>query len=543
MKKIIISTLTILLGISLIATGYFYVHYRNFQNYVMHIIRNEVTQKNPALGYTFICTYDGTMLSYPVMHDIADKTIMGLFSAAEHQRLMKILQEIKSNKELLIRNIYDEHGHVVQLYLTSKDDNKIYGLIFFHDELKGVGADYERDALILLSLSFLMFLCSLFLLLGAVFIRSHRSWWYIVLLISCAMIAQLVCLWYLRKAIGFQEEFKEIPMLNRIQESSFIKKIESNTQVKYLTIPTGVLIECAQFARKEGEVYPGVFLKGYVWQRYNTKEHVNLERGFTISNANNNTVQELYHHVHKDEEIICWGFSCLLFQLYDPSLYPFDHRHITLSLLHKNFEKNVALVPDLSAYDFINPLELPGIVLQTVSLPYWNITKSFFYCGCYDVRTSLGSPEFAHACAPYLQFLITAERNVGGDCITYFVLLCMIFIIVFILLLAFLKQDTLKAPVGFSTLGVLGVCSGLLFVLITSEIDLRQTLVSEGIVYLEYLYLICYVAILGVIINGILFAIKEDLAFINYENNLICKLLYWPLVLFSIVLITAYTFY
>jgi hypothetical protein len=386
------------------------------------------------------------------------------------------------------------------------------------------------------------FIALLLLLSVCLNIQPH-SWWYIIVLISLIMLSQLIYLWYIRKSVGFQEELQDVPVLSQSQTFNFVQKLNSSSTVDYPAIPTGILIEYAQFSKKGSDIYPGIYLNGYIWQRYNLTKHANLERDFIIPNASTLIKQELYRGKENDEEIICWSFKCGLYQSFNPSLYPFDHRHITLSLMHKNFEKNVTLIPDLTAYDIINPLELPGISLESFMIPSWKILKSFFNLDTNNFRANLGSPTFVHKTVPQLQFLFTAERKLNGDFLMHFLLLATVLVIVFILLLAFLKQEALIELVGFSTLSVLGACSGLLFVLIMSEIDLRQTLMTEGVVYLEYFYFVCYFAIIGVIIDSILFAVKGNIRLITYENNLIFKLLYWPSVLLFLVLITAYTFY
>lgn len=251
-----------------------------------------------------------------------------------------------------------------------------------------------------------------------------------------------------------------------------------------------------------------------------------------------------YHKTNNEEETICWAFSCNLYQNYNTKLYPFDHRHIIINLLHKNFENDVILTPDLEAYDSLDPFQLPGLTAKMIVLPYWNITKSFFNFSLYNFKTSLGFAELKNDHhIPYLQFFVTTYRKLGGNFIMYFISILIVLVILFVLLMAFLKQETLMQIVGFSTLGVLGSCSGLLFVLVTSEVNLRQTLMIEGIVYLEYLYFVCYFAIIGVIIDSILFAVKGNVPIITYHDNLIFKLLFWPITLLAIVIITAYALY
>jgi len=540
MKKIFIYLLSCIFAVSFLASIYCALQYNQLVNRAFRLIRSEIDKRYPELGYSFIGTFEGSITQHPDLSWTQDKTIPELFAPDERSLVTNALLALKDKKEILIPRIKDVHGHTLQLYLCNKNGT-VHGLLFFPDELKKFVSNDERDALILLSLSIVAALCALLLLLGIFSLADHNGWWVVVTFISLILFIELAFLWSLRYTVGFQEEYQRVPILTQAQESHFIQKLEAASGKEYHVVPTGIFVERMQFSPRGNSIYPGLYLNGTIWQKYDKKKHAKLDRGFIIPNAQNITVSEIYRQDTGTQEVVGWSFSAILYQRFKPTLYPFDHRHIIINLLHKNFEKNVILTPDLESYTLLNPLTLPGIAYKKMS--YWNLTSSFFHLKQYDFGTTLGSAQLASATVPYLQFLITAERKLGGDFLMYLVTLALIFIIVFILLLAFLKQEVFKELVGFSTIGVLSVCCGLLFVLITSEIDLRHTLVTEGVVYLEFLYFVCYLTILGVIVDGILFATKTNLPLIQYENNLVCKLLYWPSVLLSIVLITAYAIY
>jgi len=99
-----------------------------------------------------------------------------------------------------------------------------------------------------------------------------------------------------------------------------------------------------------------------------------------------------------------------------------------------------------------------------------------------------------------------------------------------------------RALYGFSSSTVLAYCAALFFVLIVSHISLREKLAATGIIYLEYFYFILYFAILTVSINSILLASNTKYKFICYKDNLIIKLLYWPVILVLLLGITLKNF-
>ena len=546
MKKLIISILGFVSIVSIVAVAYLYIQHGTLSKKMMTILQREIVKQYPTIGYGFTCSLDGTVLSHPLLSEVHDKKIESLFDASEEKKLTSMISDLATQKEILTHDIKDQKGNSVELFLMTIDGT-VHGLVFFHDELKKFIVTQERHILIFLSLSILMGLCCLILLVGVLFLESllmyPQKWWYIIGLLSCVMLVEVRYLWSLHESVGFQENLQTTPILSKSQEFNFFQKLQQDSPHTFKAVPTGIFVEHTQFSQQGADIHPGVFLKGYVWQRYNTKEHATIDRDVIIANAYICNKQEIYHQTNQDEETICWAFSCNLYETFNPKLYPFDHRHIILNLLHKNFEKNIVLTPDLNSYEAINSIFIPGVSSKITVLSHWKLVKSFFNFEIFNFKTTLGASEFAYNQMPYLQFIMNAQRRSGGGFIMHFVLLFVVLITLFILLMAFLRQETLIDIVGFSTLSVIGVCSALLFVLITSEINLRQLLMTEGLVYLELLYFICYFVTIGVVINSILFAVGSNLKFFMYQDNLIFKLCYWPSILLSTVLITAYMFY
>jgi hypothetical protein len=90
---------------------------------------------------------------------------------------------------------------------------------------------------------------------------------------------------------------------------------------------------------------------------------------------------------------------------------------------------------------------------------------------------------------------------------------------------------------------VLAYCAALLFVLTVAHANLRDRLAAHGIIYLENFYFVMYFAILAVSINAIAFASPFTIRFIHSHDNLLVKLLYWPVILGLLLGITVVFFY
>ncbi|MDP4181851.1 MAG: hypothetical protein Q8942_12250, partial [Bacillota bacterium] len=114
----------------------------------------------------------------------------------------------------------------------------------------------------------------------------------------------------------------------------------------------------------------------------------------------------------------------------------------------------------------------------------------------------------------------------------------------FAILITVNKDENGKVKLGnFDFSCLLAACAGLLFSVILAHIDLRGNFKVQQIMYIEYFYMILYIAILMVVVDGYLFAISKGIWFIEYKNNLIPKYLFWPIVLTMLLVITIFAFY
>jgi hypothetical protein len=144
---------------------------------------------------------------------------------------------------------------------------------------------------------------------------------------------------------------------------------------------------------------------------------------------------------------------------------------------------------------------------------------------------------------PQMCFSLICQRTAIGELMSYLILILMSAIILFILLLSFSKHAEYTELMGFTNLNILTVVSGLLFVLIISQISLRENLDISGISYIESFYFIMYLLITGISINSILFIFGRGGRLIQYQHNLIPKLAYWPLFFILSLIATVVAFY
>jgi len=74
------------------------------------------------------------------------------------------------------------------------------------------------------------------------------------------------------------------------------------------------------------------------------------------------------------------------------------------------------------------------------------------------------------------------------------------------------------------------------------HVQLRDELAVNAIVYMEYFYLVSYITILMVTVNAVLLLQDTPMKMLAFKDNLIPKLIYWPILLVWIFIITAILF-
>ena len=102
------------------------------------------------------------------------------------------------------------------------------------------------------------------------------------------------------------------------------------------------------------------------------------------------------------------------------------------------------------------------------------------------------------------------------------------------------REEDRIGILGFNATRVLAACSALMFVVLLSHIDLRSSLAAKGIIYLEDFYFVLYLSILVVAVNSIIFTWGLPMRVVQYRDNLIPKLLFWPMVTSQLFALTLF---
>jgi len=110
-------------------------------------------------------------------------------------------------------------------------------------------------------------------------------------------------------------------------------------------------------------------------------------------------------------------------------------------------------------------------------------------------------------------------------------------------LLKFSGDEEQRKAYGLSGLGVLAIVIAFLLPVLLAQIELRRELNTERIVFIENFHLVTYLVLLLVAIAAYLFTGKREVRIVQYQDCLVAKLLYWPLITFLLLVLSYASFY
>lgn len=304
-----------------------------------------------------------------------------------------------------------------------------------------------------------------------------------------------------------------------------------------ILIPTGVFVQTIEFTTAFDPIVSGV-----IWQRYGPDVPADVARGFTLPDGSDLQSAEAYRTTEGDTQVIGWSFRATLRQSFQYDTYPFDRHFFWVRVFPADQTHNIVLTPDFAAYSSVRPQDMPGIA-STFVLENWDVKQSFFSYHTEVYNTNLGiATSTRPAGYPALYYTIGMSRQILTPVIIYVVPpLIALFMLFGILLLTTRRQER-RASAGWNSTNALAYCAAVFFVVIVSQVNLRQQINTSGILYLDWFYLLTYCAILLVAINAVVFILASERRIIQHEDNLIAKLLYWPVLTSAMLVITVLVF-
>jgi len=376
-------------------------------------------------------------------------------------------------------------------------------------------------------------------------IKTASGWtlWGASLASSAAMAGGVALLWYqaLTAAPDVEEGAQALINARDVQRLVGQQQDKSASQLEPpIIVPTGMFLQTLDFTQ-DGTLVAN----GYVWQQYPLQVPEGLQFGVLFPDAEDVTIADEpdYRRTTPDGEVLGWHFKLSQRQPLRHARYPLDWETVSLRMWHRDFDRNTILVPDLAAFGLMFPELLPGLD-EDLQIKGWQATGSYFSVRQHNYNTNFGIPEYTGQWNfPELEFNILLRRNFLDPFVSYVTPLLVVLLLLFAVQMTVSKQEGRSALLGFNAAAIVASCSALFFVVLVSHGAVRSSLGDQKIFYLEYWYLVTYIAILSSSVNAILFSLNAPLPLLHYRDNLAAKLLFWPATTMLLFAATMFVFY
>lgn len=363
---------------------------------------------------------------------------------------------------------------------------------------------------------------------------------FISLFLTISLSMSLVYQWY-SEANAVEEVEGRLKSLEDVD--TFIGNFEKKNNIKLVRIPTGMFLQSVFFT----DAYT-VNFTGYLWQKYTEDFPKEVRKGFVfpekVSTAGSYTEEEAYTYINDDGSVVKgFYFESYLRQDFDYSEFPFDQKTLWIRIWPKNFLEDVIITPDLSSY---STRDLNGKILgldDYLVLEGYDVVDSFFNYKNSIYNTNFGVSRIKmNSAFPDLFYNIVFKRKVENAIIIYLTPLFLVLLLLFGGLLTITGRKNRISEMDFSVTALLGACSALFFVVVLSHVELRSRFVGSPIIYIEYFYIVTYIAIFLVSLLGYLFCDLDKTKtlgkILHYKDNFLAKICYWPFLLGVFNLIT-----
>ncbi|MEL7115120.1 MAG: hypothetical protein AAGP08_05930 [Pseudomonadota bacterium] len=371
--------------------------------------------------------------------------------------------------------------------------------------------------------------------------RTKGFGWGWVGLVSLVLLATMVALWWRYDCCSLANE---TPLSD--QATVEAKLAEAGSDALY-RLPTGIFVSSLAFSDAHD-----VDITGRIWQRI--PAGAPLPEGAApgilfpdaVSKHDDNLVP-LYEDVPLADgsRLYVWVFQVTLREFFVYDDYPLDGKLVWIRLWTNDLMDRVQLVPDLTSYASAEPQDLIGVSDQLVG-GEWSKLASYFSYDQVTYRTTFGRVPAAEAspgpARPELLFNVMLRRDFTDAFVVNLVPLFVTFGLLFGLMITVTRSREKAEQTGFHTLAVFGSCAGLFFIVLVSHIQLRQEFAGSQIVYIEYFYIVSYVALL--IVSLFSFSVtrgtEDHPSWLLRHDGLHMKQLFWPVLLGVMLLITVW---
>ncbi|MFD9219644.1 hypothetical protein ACFWDI_06385 [Streptomyces sp. NPDC060064] len=369
-------------------------------------------------------------------------------------------------------------------------------------------------------------------------LKSLRRLILTCVLISLVLVLGITVTWNLVAADHSLADVRGAIMQNPNEVNEYLEKNQPKDQRPELRIPTGVFLQDVEFIDVNS-----VAVNGYIWQNFPASPPL-AQQGVVLPEAGDSYApKEVYRVKGPNGRVtVGWYFSGILHQPINYQHYPLDNQNVVLRLWSVDIEGGVQLVPDFAAYPPWQYTEMYGLE-RGFQPTGWSpqFTAFTFQKHHYSSSFGVNGPHAASIDTVELYFNIGLVRKWQGPMFASLTRASFIALLVYLGLFVYTREEARRRIFGFSTWAVITFTVSMLLALILDQQQTRTLTGGATVAYLEFFSITLYVVIISVALNAVLVTSRE-IEILQWRDNLLPKLVYWPLLLGLSFLFTVVVF-
>lgn len=342
----------------------------------------------------------------------------------------------------------------------------------------------------------------------------------ITYILSLTLTIYLCAVWY----IVYTNDNNKLDLSKGLttQESVHAFLAKNTTSNDAYHIPTGIFLDTFEITSVNQ-----IQIAGRIWQIY--PKSFPLQKGFSIDKATSIKQKLVKTKELGDQTLYLWHFEGTIFEKIDVKKYPFDHQNFRISITALDPQRRIIFTPDLNAYQDTSPTNKIGIGDYDLGNYGFRVERTYFTLDPKLLSTNFGDPAVAKEFTEnVLTYNLILKRQILDAALIYFlpfmVILCLLYAILLIV------QKWLDRSLSGIT--------ALIFTLFLLHRMIRDTFQASQILYLEYMFITGYLALLFIGFYIIFIFFSQRLKNPDSKRHAVITHCFWPIILISWVLIT-----
>jgi hypothetical protein len=339
-------------------------------------------------------------------------------------------------------------------------------------------------------------------------------------ILSFILLVYLVSAWYVVYSSDNHKEDLSKALTSQERIDAILPNDEKGDS--FYHIPTGLFLDTFEITSVNK-----IVIAGKIWQTY--PKNFPHQVGFSFDKATSVKPTLIKTKDLGDKTLYLWHFEGTIYEKINVKKFPFDHQISRISITSIDPQKRIVFIPDLNAYQDTSPKSKIGIGDYDLSNYGFNLERTYFTLEFKDFATNFGD--------------FTVVKNFGENVLTYNLILkreildaALIYFLPFMVILCLLYAILLIVQKWLDR--SLSGITALIFTLFLLHRMLRDTFQAAQILYLEYMFITGYLALLFIGFYIIFIFFSQRLKNPDSKRHAVITHLFWPIILISWVLIT-----